>query len=59
MIEFRTNVKNDIEGANFEEPREVAFVLEKFINRFGIDNQQIYTWIKTADYWNNNRGYFK
>ena len=58
MIEFRDNVTTDINSKNASDPREVAFVLEKFINRFGIDNQQIYTWIKTADHRNKNRGYF-
>ena len=58
MIEFWNNVTDDIARANFRAPREVSFVLEKFISRFGIDNQQIYTWIKTADHWKNNQGYF-
>ena len=58
MIDFRKNVITDVERARFEDPREVAFVLEKFINWFGIDNQQIYTWIKTAEYWDKNKGYF-
>lgn len=58
MVEFRNNVTEDIKLRNPEDPREVAFVLEKFINRFWIDNQQIYTWIKTADYWEKKQGYF-
>lgn len=58
MRDFRKNVTADINSRDVNDPREVAFVLEKFINRFWIDNQQIYTRIKTADYWDNNRGYF-
>ena len=59
MRDFRKNVTADINSKNTSDPREVAFVLEKFINRFGIDNQQIYTWIKTADHWDKHLGYFK
>ena len=58
MADFRKEVSKDICRMRSDNSREVAFVLEKFINRFGIDSQQLYTWIKTADYWDNKRGYF-
>ena len=58
MREFRTNVTSDINKRSTE-PRQVAFVLDKFFNRFGIDEQQVYEWILTADHYNKNRWRFK
>lgn len=55
MQEFRENVTKDIEWRDFKNPREVAFVLDKLFNRFELNNQQIYTWILTADYYNKHK----
>jgi len=55
MKDFRDNVAKDINWRNSGDPREVAFVLEKFFSRFGIDNQQVYEWIITANYYDKNR----
>ena len=57
MEDFRTKVTKDIDNRTTE-PREVAFVLEKFFNRFGLDNQKVYERIRTADYWDKNRWQF-
>lgn len=54
MREFRTNVTSDINKRSTE-PRQVSFVLDKFFNWFGIDSQQVYTWVATADDYNKNR----
>ena len=53
MKDFRENVTKDIEWRSTE-PKEVAFVLEKFFNRFWIDNQQVYEWIVTANYYKDH-----
>ena len=57
MKEFRENVTKDINNRTTE-PREVAFVLEKFFSRFWIDNQKIYERVRTADYRDKNRWQF-
>ena len=57
MKDFRKNVTKDI-NKRTTDPREVAFVLDKFFNRFGIDSQQVYEWVITADYYNKNRWSF-
>ena len=54
MEEFRERVTSDINWRGTE-PRQVAFVLDKFFNRFGIDNQQVYEWVITADFYDKNR----
>ncbi len=57
MKDFRKNVTRDINSRSTD-TRQVAFVLDKFFNRFGIDDQQVYEWILTADYYNKNRWSF-
>jgi hypothetical protein len=50
MEDFWKNVTKDINSRSTE-PRQVAFVLDKFLNWFGIDNQQVYERILTADHY--------
>lgn len=54
MKDFRKNVTKDINKRSTE-PRQVAFVLDKFFNRFWIDDQQVYEWVLTADFWDTKR----
>ena len=54
MKDFRKKVTEDINGRSTK-PREVAFVLDKFFNRFWLDNQQIYERIVTANFYDKNR----
>ena len=57
MRDFRKKVTADINNRTTE-PRQVSFVLNKFFNWFGIDEQQVYGWICTADFWNTGRWQF-
>lgn len=59
MAEFWKKVTKDINWRSFRDKKEVSFVLEKFFNRFWIDNQQVYEWIITADYYNKHQWPFK
>ena len=56
MEDFWKNVTKDINSRSTE-PRQVAFVLDKFLNWFGIDNQQVYERILTADHYRKHPWY--